>query len=299
MRYLAMFSFLLAVSPLASAWNAAGHRLSALIAWQAMPVESRRFVATALQQHPDHALWLEKAGSRDDALVFAEATTWPDMIRHDPRFSDEHPGPPLPGFPDMRRHGDWHYVDFDRHGQRERGQLDQQIARISRILRSTAENGEIAWALPWLAHLVADLHQPFHTGNSDDRGGNEITIEDPFNRRRPTVSLHTYWDDLPGPTGLRGKRLRQRAAQLLAGHPEPTQGDIADWLTESRHLLAASYPPKLGNPSLRINAAYREQARLAAERRIVEAGWRLGRLIAEIHHQRVPRGTRQTTRQAR
>ena len=282
-------AFILFASPAAQAWNAAGHRLSAIIAWQGMSPASRSFVSQALREHPDHVRWLEKSGDGDAMLVFAEATTWPDSIRRDTRFDGA--TATLPGFPDMDRHSDWHYADFDRRGKRGRGQIDRQIAELAKILRSTAEISEIAWAIPWLAHLVADIHQPLHAGYSEDRGGNEVLVENPFAARQPFVKLHTYWDDLPGPSGLRGKRLRLRAEALLAGQARPVQGDVARWLQESRQLLPAAYPAARGSVTLLIDEAWRDQARATADRRIAEAGHRLGKLLEEIQRHRVSRET--------
>lgn len=287
-----LFIFLLAVfaSADALAWNAAGHRLSAIIAWQRIAPETRSFVAEALRRHPDHGRWLEKAGADDAALIFAEASTWPDSIRRDPRFADN-AASPLPGFPDMQRHGDWHYVDFDRREKRGRGQLDRQIVALSESLKTTTDVERAAWALPWLAHLVADLHQPFHAGYPEDGGGNSLLVEDPDDTRRPFVNLHTWWDDLPGKSGLRGKRLRQKAGALLASQPPPRQGDEQLWLRESRGLLSTLTPERAGSVTLLIDAEYQERARNIAERRIGEAGWRLGGLLDTIRRQRVSHGT--------
>jgi len=292
MRPLLILLIFLFASPAAFGWNAAGHRLGILIAWQQMSAETREFVSRALAGHPDHARWREKAGADDPALIFAEASTWPDAIRHDPRFSDETPDtPPLPGFPDMGRHGDWHYVDFDRHGKRGRGQIDRKIVELSTILGASTQAGEISWALPWLAHLVADLHQPFHAGHSEDRGGNTVLVENPFDPRRPFVKLHAYWDDLPGPSGLRGKRLQRRAGELLVSQKAPAQGDANLWLRESRRLLKQAYPKTSGSVSLLIDEDYRQWSQATGERRVTEAGYRLGRLLEAIHRQRVSRET--------
>lgn len=289
MRPLLILLILICASPPALAWNAAGHRLAALIAWQQMSPPTRSFVATALAGHPDHGRWREKAGADDPALIFAEASTWADAIRHDPRFADE-TAPPLPGFPDMAAHGDWHYVDFDKRGKRGRGQIDRKILELREILRSTVKTEEISWALPWLAHLVGDLHQPFHVGRSEDRGGNSVLVEDPA-ARQPFVKLHAWWDDLPGSSGLRGKRLQRRAGELLAGQPTPEQGEVGQWLRESRRLLARAYPATPGSVSAQIDDDYRTWASQTAERRVTEAGYRLGRLLEEIHRQGVSRET--------
>lgn len=292
MRPLLLLCVLLLSCPDACAWNAAGHRLSILIAWQQMSTETRAFVGRALAAHPDHGRWREKAGGDEAVLIFAEASTWPDAIRTDPRFSAEPgAGELLPGFPDMGRHGDWHYVDFDRQGKRVRGQLDRKIGELSASLRDSQQLPEIAWALPWLAHLVADLHQPFHVGHEDDHGGNTVLVEDPADARRPFVKLHAWWDDLPGPSGLRGKRLHRRAGEMLLRQPPPAKGGTTLWLAESRQLLAQAYPASTGSVSRVIDADYRQWAQRTAERRIVEAGYRLGRLLEEIQRQRVSRGT--------
>ncbi len=291
MRPLLIFLLMLLPAVDALAWSAAGHRLTAVIAWQQMDDATRRFVGEVLRSHPDHGRWAEKAGGNDLAQVFAEASTWPDSIRRDPRFADNAPPAPLPGFPDMQRHLDWHYVDIASDGKRTRGQLDRKIDELSDTLRTSADGQEIAWALPWLTHLVTDLHQPFHTGFPEDRGGNRLLVEDPDDANRPFVDLHTWWDALPGKSSLRGKRLIRKAGALQAGHTPPRQGDTMLWREESRSLLVTLYPESLGSVSLLIDAAYRERAQRIGEQRIVAAGWRLARLLDAIRRQRVPRGT--------
>jgi hypothetical protein len=48
--------WLVLASP-ALAWNAAGHRISAMIAWQQLDEHTRSAVATLLRQHPDFRRW--------------------------------------------------------------------------------------------------------------------------------------------------------------------------------------------------------------------------------------------------
>lgn len=58
------------------AWNAAGHRLIAAIAWEHLRPEVRGEVTLLLHRHPDHARWLRRAGEEDsDRRVFIEAST--------------------------------------------------------------------------------------------------------------------------------------------------------------------------------------------------------------------------------
>ena len=79
----------LIVSLPAQAWNAAGYRLTAMIAWPLMNAETQAFVMRQLEGHPDAPRWREKAGSQQPAERFAEAATWADDIRADPRYYDE------------------------------------------------------------------------------------------------------------------------------------------------------------------------------------------------------------------
>ncbi len=145
--------------------------------------------------------------------------------------------------------------------------------------------------MPWLTHLVADAHQPLHVGSHGDEGGNQVEIENPFNKRLPFSSLHLYWDDLPGPPWLRGARLEKTAAQLMETYPAPAQGNAVLWLDESHRLLDQAYPETNGSLLPIITESFHEQARELSNRRIVAAGYRLGRLLDEIFRARVPRET--------
>jgi hypothetical protein len=289
---LALFFFLPALP--AHAWNAAGHRLVAVIAWQQLSPPAREAIGEALARHPDHDRWADKARPSEDIDLFAEAATWPDDIRNDPRFYDEEresPTPPLPGLPDTARHKRWHYVDLDAAGKVRAGELDLQIERLARMLRSTGKKAEISYALPWLLHLVADLHQPLHVGRHGDEGGNAVEIENPYNKRLPFTSLHTYWDDLPGPPWLRGQRLARNAAGLLENHPAPVQGNVGLWRDESHRLLDQAYPDANGSLLPIVSEDFRQKSRDIANRRIVDAGYRLGRLLESIFSQQVSRET--------
>ncbi|PKO93645.1 MAG: hypothetical protein CVU16_04980 [Betaproteobacteria bacterium HGW-Betaproteobacteria-10] len=291
------FSFFLQPSP-AHAWNAAGHRLVASIAWQQLSLPSQDFVAAALARHPDYSRWVEKAHSTEPAAIFAEASTWPDDIRHDRRFYNDGREPPtatIPGLLDNARHKRWHYVDLDDHGRVKNGELDMQIKRLSEWLRlspspgplrSTQKNEQISYALPWLLHLVADIHQPLHVGRDGDAGGNEFEIENPFNKHQPFSNLHAFWDGLPGPSGLRGKRLAKIVVYLLERYPAPDQGHVRQWRDESHHLLTAAYPTAKGSLLPIVSEAFLQQAREITNRRIVEAGYRLGNLLENtLSHQ--------------
>ncbi|HLO65161.1 MAG TPA: S1/P1 nuclease [Azonexus sp.] len=283
-RFLIALFFFVAALP-AHAWNAAGHRLVAVIAWQQLSPPARTAISAALARHPDHPHWQASTRSSDAGDLFAEAATWPDDIRNDPRFYDEERDPPtpaLPGLPDTARHKRWHYVDLDAAGKVQSGELDRQIERLSKLLTTSRNAEQITYALPWLLHLVGDIHQPLHVGRHGDEGGNQVEIENPFNKRLPFSSLHLYWDDLPGPPWLRGQRLDDMASRLLARYAAPEQGSVSRWRQESHDLLATAYPAEQGSLLPIASEDFQRASRDTANRRLVEAGYRLGRLLDGI-----------------
>jgi hypothetical protein len=165
-RFFRLTLLLLIASP-AFAWNAAGHRISAMIAWEQLDADTRAAVTALLHQHPDFDRWQTrgKSASTRGLTAFLEASTWPDDIRKDQRFYTagvEEPTPTLPGFPDMERRLDWHYVDRPLNPagnlQSSPGKIDRQLEVLAQTLWQAAKQRSVsrAYALPWLIHLVAD-----------------------------------------------------------------------------------------------------------------------------------------------
>ncbi len=288
---------LYATSPRTFAWNAAGHRLTAAIAWMEMDAATRSRVARLLAAHPDHALWVARARSADAAYgAFLEASTWPDDIRRDARFHDdaEPATPAIPGFPDMARHGRWHYVDQPLSGlavaHAGNGELPQRIARLSATLADGNSGiAARACALPWLIHLVGDAHQPLHTVSrydeegQGDEGGNRVWIDDPQRPRRRERTRHACWYDLPGPPWLRGERLDAAAARLGAAAGRPVSpATVGDWLQEGRRLAQTAVYEGLEGEVPTVTPAYQERAQRVANERILLAGRRLARLLEQL-----------------
>lgn len=280
---LALATALLAgVSLPAAAWNANGHRLIAVIAWQAMPAETRDWVAACLHSHPDFKRWQDTADSAALPLILAEAATWADDIRGDPRYYDETreaPTPPLPGLPDHARHKRWHYVDLDAAGTVTEGELDRQIVRLRDRLAAAPDPATAAWALVWLLHLVGDIHQPLHVGRAGDEGGNRVEIENASTAHSRFTNLHSYWDELPGTGRLRGARLEKRATALVDRYRPARQGDVSIWRRESHALLGQAYPTAVGSLLPLITPEFHATAKALAEQRLVDAGFRLAGLL--------------------
>ena len=288
---LALAAFFVAAP--AFAWNGAGHRLVAAIAWDNLDTSTRQAAAELLRTHPDRDHWLLKsryyAAESQDYVLFVEASTWADDIRRDPRF--EGAGGGLPGFPDMERHGDWHYDNLPLQGKPRHSPDGQLTARIHSLARQLGDRHlsppQRAYALAWLLHLVADIHQPLHVvsrynreGRGDD-GGNGLVVQDALNPRHPNTNLHAYWDDLPGPPWLRGKRLRQTVTSLEVENPGSTKHDsqAEAWRDESFRLARDNLYPSSQEETPVLDSDYRERAQAIAGQRLVAAGVRLARLL--------------------
>lgn len=288
---------LLVLLPLpALAWNATGHRLSACIAWERLSAETRDRVAVLLREHPDYANWTRKAAEASrERTAFIEASVWADRIRYDPRFHDpdETATPSLPGFPDMQRHRDWHYVNrplpgFPSTPVRENantGKLDKQLVKLAATLGSRASSGtERRYALPWLIHLTADAHQPLHVVNAEaawEAPEGEQKVINPSATRKRVTSLHAFWDDLPGPSSLRGKKLDSACLALIATYATPAPSTSGRWIDESWQLAKdQGFPPNRKHPRT-ISTTFYSNAKKTADRRIAEAGYRLADLLRE------------------
>ena len=223
---LATLAAVLAAPQSAMAWNATGHVLIALLAYDALVPAQRAALTQLLEAHPRFGADLVPAlppslpdGARDRWL-FALAATWPDLARGQP----------------LMDHGTWHYVNLPltlRQGglvscQQARRELPDSMRRSAELdaarraqglpgipsgdsirealpknLRTlsdvSASREERALALSWVLHLVGDVHQPLHTVAlftakrfvSGDRGGNDILVHE-------QGALHHVWDDLLG-----------------------------------------------------------------------------------------------------
>lgn len=280
------------------AWNAAGHRLVASIAWEHLDTHARSAAKALLRDHPDYERWRSRAGEDDSGrAIFIEASTWPDDIRSDPRFYSVGIDPAtetLPGFPDMERRRDWHYVNrplddspsVHRNREAISGLLDRQLVALAKVLGTPGvPRSERVYALPWLIHLTGDAHQPLHTSirlNAEgkwDKLGNGVLIINPFNPRKRSSTLHAYWDDLPGPPWLRGERLDKASRALIGAYARPARSNSEQWIEESWRLARSSAYPPDDEFVPTLSAAFHEQAQQIANRRVAEAGYRLADLL--------------------
>ncbi len=212
------------------AWNHVGHKAVAGMAYDRLSGKARNKADALIRNHPDYQSWLATAPSKDEKQrarhAFIQSAYWPDTIKGDPRFYDESkrdqpPTAVLPGFADMRRHTNWHYINiaFSPDGTPfPQPPPVNALAQINVILAviwtgpvpapgSVAAVQDPTYLLPWLLHLVGDVHNPMDctsrwktdqvdlkTGRPwSDLGGNGVSVLGANN-------LHAFWDDALGIT---------------------------------------------------------------------------------------------------
>lgn len=207
------------------------------------------------------------------------ASRWPDWIRNDPQW---------------RHSGPWHYLN---------------VADAARIDTATGRRGgDVVWAvryfgaeladanlaparraeaLRFVAHFVADVHQPLHVGRAGDRGGNAVTVV--IGGRR--TNLHRFWDAqwlLKRDRRVNGYDTAGQinAIRLLsAGRIEELQAsNVVVWARESQALRDVVYAfERDGGRPVEFDREYRETALEITRSRLAAAGVRLAGVLNGIY----------------
>ena len=192
----------------------------------------------------------------------AEASTWADRMRSDPS-----PFWQLEASP-------YHYVtvptgkSYAEIGPPKQGDAITALARFSREIRDLSRSlEERRRALRFGIHIVQDLQQPLHVGNSRDRGGNDVTVV--VDGKEET--FHWLWDSLMFESQDLSKRewhARIRQNSHL-GTPTASDADPLLWVSDSGELRDRIYPAPQS-----LNRRYLDQWLPVAEDRIALAAVR-------------------------
>lgn len=292
--FLALCSIFLLTRP-ANAWDSTGHSIVAAIAYQRLTPETRARVDDLIRHHPDYETILTRGAPADPAararFAFITAAVWPDTIKGDPRFYDDTrkdavPTPLLPGFPDMKRHTNWHYFDTpyapDGAGT-EKQPPPNALTELPRLIRelSSAPEQTVVYDLPWVEHITGDVHQPLHaisrflkSQKGGDAGGNRVFV-------MPGRNLHSLWDSACG-TDMSDAYITSYAAEAVAEHPAPNRIEKSPkkWIQESARLAISqvyTFGPETGSREhpIQLSEAYVANARRVARAQVALAGYRL------------------------
>ncbi|HEX4857722.1 MAG TPA: S1/P1 nuclease [Usitatibacteraceae bacterium] len=223
MRFLRNLALLFAFlgAPLAQAWGPDGHRITGLVAGELLTAKAR----IRLNQLVPGINLADYANQMD---VFRTA------------LSVEIPGSEK-----------WHYDNRPMCAAKDYAEYcagghcaSAKIPVYFKVLADESAKDEArAQAAMFLIHMVGDIHQPLHTTDDSDLGGNQKNVLVPgIDTPR---NLHRAWDSELVRRALRGTSEADYVALLLAryrgGELKAWQsGEVADWMGES-YLLAQSH----------------------------------------------------------
>lgn len=162
-----------------------------------------------------------------------------------------------------------------------------QIERAHRVLsdRSLPDPVRLE-ALAFLVHFAGDIHMPLHSGDKDDRGGNDRVTDYGI---IPELNLHWIWD------GPLAERAISDPADPVARRYAPAEraelggGTAADWGRESWQIArdfiypTAFHTEDVCSGDLPKKTALTQEDIVAgvpiARRRVVQAGIRIAELL--------------------
>jgi hypothetical protein len=215
-----------------------------------------------------------KAAEQVNALLggmsLAFVSTYADEIRSDDRYGHLAP---------------WHYVNMDQNtryneaDKNPKGDIVTAIQSCIEILKNPSSSKEDkTFHLKLLMHFVGDIHQPFHAGRKEDRGGNSIDLFW-FGKR---TNLHRLWDtDLIEYYNMSYSEL----AAHLPKHTPEQKGEIMaapllDWVNQSQDLANTLYD-KTPQGS-RLGYVYHYQNFETVRKQLLDAGLRLAATLNAI-----------------
>lgn len=244
------------------AWGETGHRIVADVAARYLDDRAQNQIQSLIGE-----------------ASLASVANWADRIRGD-----------------RPETASWHFVDIpfkaSRYDpRRDCAEEECVIGAIERFRRTLSDRDrptvERAEALKFLVHFIADLHQPLHTTDRGDHGGNDVRVTffgekiHPFSEKR--WNLHAVWDGgLIDQTGLSEGAYVERLQAWLKKRSisELQKGTVADWALEA-HRAAAEVAYRLPK-SRKLSKNYFEKSLPVMDELLAKAGVRLARVLNEV-----------------
>lgn len=302
---LGALGFLLLPNKPVHAWNATGHREVVAVAWSALDPATRQRVQLLIASQ---RLIRETPGQTGEAAWMA-ASLWPDELRDQADNTRTVDSIPTTTQQWLNRASTgnatrlWHFSDRNIgkafQPQVPHGHLEPALnAQIRLLGDASLARHDRAIALAWVSHLVADAHQPLHCasrslpGHPDtlDAGGNLVTVLDAGRKPPEPLSLHRWWDELPGHARPGSSRfegdLERLARQAQRVSDNALRQPPLAWIEES-FLIARDqvYPGLVEDPdaagSFLIRQDYWLAGRDTTQTRLALAGRRLAYVVTQ------------------
>jgi hypothetical protein len=269
----ALLALLLAAAPV-QAWGAYAHRQTAAIAEANLSPEARAKIRRLLRS-------ASALGTPECPLTTLEdASVWADCVRGEGwRW----------GYTAA-----WHYRTapiceaFNPRANCAGGNcVTAQIERAHRMLADESLPDPIRLeALAFMVHFAGDVHMPLHSGDNEDRGGNDREADYGI---RPGYNLHAIWD---GP--LAERAISDPADRVVRRYSSTERAELgggapADWGRESWEIARSFVYPTAFDTDTPCAGELPKQAALSqediaravplAKRRVQQSGIRIADLL--------------------
>jgi hypothetical protein len=256
----AVVLFVVTVSLNAYAWGPRGHAITALVA--------ERHLTPAAAAQVDDLL---------DGQSLADVASFADDVRNSrPESAPWH-------FADIPISVDTFSAARDCPAQPSEVGHACVIAAIDHyravLADATQPRATRAEALKFVVHFVGDLHQPLHSADNNDRGGNQVQVR----FLGASTNLHKLWD-----SGLINRAkipdnndYADHVEELFeeAEIPQITAGTPIDWANEA-HRLAITNAYRIP-PSKTLGTAYVRRNLPVVDDQLMRGGLRLARVLNE------------------
>jgi hypothetical protein len=243
---------LAAVCPSAFGWGGEGHALIVRIAEAQLTARARDQIAAIL----------------GPGKTLVSIASWADEVRRS-----------------RPETGTWHYVDIPI----DRAHLDMArdcpkgqcvIAKIEEFEKVVADQSapaaERREALMFLVHFIGDMHQPLHSSDNRDKGGNDVQVQ-LANRR---LNLHSLWDTaLLARMGPEDQLARAWSLDSARHAKKWSKGSVEAWAEQSHKASQKVVYRKLNGTPVTVGISYENAADSLIRLQIEKAGARLARVL--------------------
>lgn len=241
----------------APAWGYDVHRLVCELAWRELTPRAQAAVRELL------------AGDRF-AERFSEACVWADEVRRDSAYARYRTAhyvnvPPGASAVDPTVHCADAYCVIE---------AIRDLVPVVGDRRAPLERRREA--LKFLAHFVADLHQPLHVGRAEDEGGNRVAVV----FLGESTNLHVVWDASLAQRHLLDPWDAGRLHALITPIDRARWADLdpVTWANESYQIVERVVYRDVDRGV--VGDTYAERARYVIEERMLQAAYRLGLLLS-------------------
>jgi hypothetical protein len=236
-------------------WGKTGHRATAEIAEDHLSKKAKKAIDKLL-----------------DGYGLAFVANHADDIKSDPAY---------------RKYGPWHYVNIAPEDKKyieedasESGDLVQAIRKCVEVLKdNNSSRDEKQFYLKMLVHFVGDLHQPFHAGHAEDKGGNDIQVRW-FN---DGSNIHRVWDsEMINFYKMSYTELAMNTKDLSKAEIQKIQkGKLLDWVYESRAMAEDLYNGIENGDKLGYKYMYEHMPTVLNQ--LQKGGLRLAKILNDIY----------------